>query len=300
MSNTFTRLTAPATGSVAMWTLIHAMVTAGWTKPMDSDGTTYSAAGTQVTHGGSGAHGLGNARAWVRLAHPSGFPEIIFWHHTNAANNKAWLVVYDGAIPMEDSPSATVRPSAVGGEFYILGGDGPIFTTFFGPDGSYQIDVISQNSANYDFALFVYDYTSTGDTSAYLFTSADYAGFYNCGNGEYILAQQDTALLATAIPPTATPVDPASGGTVTRNDPLRFLITSVTHAFASLCLIATFPSGKAEVIHDGVSFSGQYDHSSTRTAVAQGFEFAIYRDGGWPQTPAISVVGTDSNGTAFA
>jgi hypothetical protein len=70
MAYTFSVNNSPATGAVAMYTLISTLVTAGWTKVMDSDGTTYSASGVQVTSGNVGTNGLGNSSAWVRLKAP--------------------------------------------------------------------------------------------------------------------------------------------------------------------------------------------------------------------------------------
>jgi len=54
----------------AIWFIISTLMSAGWTKVMDSDGTTYSAAGTQVTGPNTGTNGLDNNRAWVRLQAP--------------------------------------------------------------------------------------------------------------------------------------------------------------------------------------------------------------------------------------
>jgi len=71
MAYTFSVNNSPATGSIAMYQLISALISAGWLKKADSDGTTYSATGTQVTSGNSGPNGLGNTSAWVRLQAPA-------------------------------------------------------------------------------------------------------------------------------------------------------------------------------------------------------------------------------------
>jgi hypothetical protein len=70
MAYTFSVNNTPLTGAVAMYQLVSALMSAGWLKKMDSDGTTYSATGVQVTSGASGANGLGNSNAWVRLQAP--------------------------------------------------------------------------------------------------------------------------------------------------------------------------------------------------------------------------------------
>ena len=59
----------PATGAVAMYTLIATLITAGWSQVDSSDGTTQAAG--QVTTGASGTGGLGNNSAWVRLQAPA-------------------------------------------------------------------------------------------------------------------------------------------------------------------------------------------------------------------------------------
>lgn len=71
MAYTFLVNQTPATGAVAMYQLISTLMTAGWLKKMDSDGTTYSATGVQITSGASGTNGLGNNNAWVRLQSPT-------------------------------------------------------------------------------------------------------------------------------------------------------------------------------------------------------------------------------------
>ena len=71
MAYTFSVNNAPLTGATAMYTLISTLMSAGWLKKADSDGTTYSSTGVQVTSGNSGTNGLGNTNAWVRLQAPA-------------------------------------------------------------------------------------------------------------------------------------------------------------------------------------------------------------------------------------
>jgi hypothetical protein len=70
MAYTFSVNNTPSTNAVAMYQLVAALMSAGWLKMMDSDGTTYSSTGVQVTHGGTGTGGLGNTSSWVRLQSP--------------------------------------------------------------------------------------------------------------------------------------------------------------------------------------------------------------------------------------
>ena len=112
MAYTFSVNNSPATGAVAMYTLISTLVTAGWTKVMDSDGTTYSASGVQVTSGNVGTNGLGNSSAWVRLKAPlvgGKQREIIIQRGTTSLNWRLKYSAYGGFIG--GAPAATVAPT---------------------------------------------------------------------------------------------------------------------------------------------------------------------------------------------
>ena len=76
-----------------MYTLISTLITAGWTKKADSDGTTYSSSGVQVTSGNSGANGLGNTNAWVRLQAPS-------VNHGSVVNQKREITIQRGTTDL--------------------------------------------------------------------------------------------------------------------------------------------------------------------------------------------------------
>jgi hypothetical protein len=117
MAYTFLVNQTPLTGSVAMYQLISTLITAGWTKVMDSDGTTYSSSGAQVTSGASGANGLGNNNAWVRLAAPAvnggsvvnQTRELVI-QRTNA--DTAWRIKYSASGGFGGgAPAATISPS---------------------------------------------------------------------------------------------------------------------------------------------------------------------------------------------
>jgi hypothetical protein len=84
----------------------------GWTVPASSDGTTYNAAGDEITTGGSGAGGLANNRAWFRIQDPDGGREFTF-QRVNATTNGQWRVKYSALDRFTGgSPAATVTPSA--------------------------------------------------------------------------------------------------------------------------------------------------------------------------------------------
>ena len=95
-------------GAIRYWDMIETMLAAGWTMPNAGDGTIMAA--NQVTHGGSGANGLNNLDAWVRLQDPAGGREITLQRRTAATN---FIGKYSKADKFTGgAPSATVTPTA--------------------------------------------------------------------------------------------------------------------------------------------------------------------------------------------
>lgn len=136
-------------GAEAIKRLIDVMISAGWTKVADSDGTTYSSSGTQVTGYASGANGLNNARAWVRMREPGGRREFLFQRDTST-NEQNWRVLYSALDRFTGgSPGATQTPSATD-EQTILGGGShasPSFAQLFVAGGGYRWHAIAQSTA---------------------------------------------------------------------------------------------------------------------------------------------------------
>ena len=135
MAYTFSVNNNPLTGPLAMYGLISTLMSAGWLKKMDSDGTTYSSTGAQVTHGGAGTGGLGNTNAWVRLQAPAvnggavtnQTREITIQRGTT---NALWRLKYSAsALFTGGSPAATVTPSSTD-EVFMLGGGTDASPTF--------------------------------------------------------------------------------------------------------------------------------------------------------------------------
>ncbi len=125
MAYTFSTNNAPATFGIGMYTLISTLMTAGWTKVMDSDGTTYSASGTQVTSGGVGANGLNNASAWVRMRSPATnggsvvnqTRELVI---QRGSTHLIWKLKYSAsALFKGGNPGATVTPSNQTADLYL-------------------------------------------------------------------------------------------------------------------------------------------------------------------------------------
>jgi len=158
MSYIFSVNNTPATGAIAMYQLISTLITAGWTKVMDSDGTIYSASGAQVTSGNTGYTGLDNSNAWIRLRAPAVLKggavanqtrEITFQRGTTQV---AWRVKYSASAGFSGgSPATTVTPSSTD-EVFMLGGGtdaSPTFNSWFSTLNTYNWHIIAGGSDEY-------------------------------------------------------------------------------------------------------------------------------------------------------
>lgn len=128
----------PATGSVAIYSVLQMLVAIGATKTRDSDGTTYSASGTQVTSGGSNTNGLANTSAWFVMRLPSG-REYCF---QRGSNNTLWRIMYSAQAGFTGgSPGATRVPTATDQATIFGGGTdaSPTYNQFFSTDASYRL-----------------------------------------------------------------------------------------------------------------------------------------------------------------
>lgn len=165
MAYSWTYNQTPATGAVAVYALIALLVSVGWTKVADSDGTTYSSSGTQVTGGGSGTNGLANANAWVRLRAPNGVRELTF---QRGSANALWRIKYSASERFSaGSPGATQTPQTpTSTEQQILLGGGtdasPTFSAWFATDGTYRAQYGADAAA--PFAFWFATYPSGGGT----------------------------------------------------------------------------------------------------------------------------------------
>jgi hypothetical protein len=91
----------------------------GWTVPSSSDGTTYNAAGDQITQEGSGANGMDNANAWFRIQDPGALREYVF---QRGANSYTWRVHYSALDKfVGGAPNATTVPTAADGKGVLAG-----------------------------------------------------------------------------------------------------------------------------------------------------------------------------------
>lgn len=165
MAYTFSTANTPGNGTLAIFLLRTALVAAGWTHAADSDGTTYSAIGGQVTTGVSGAGGLANVGAWIRLQAPAvggNVREITF----QRSNDQNWRIKYSANAGFTGgSPSASQTASAADEVFMAGGGTdaSPTYLTLMPTNNTYRWH-IAAGGATERYSFYAYSLT-TGTTT---------------------------------------------------------------------------------------------------------------------------------------
>jgi hypothetical protein len=96
--------------------------------------------------------------------------------------------------------------------------------------------------------------------------------------------------------PTVSNFSPVAGTTIEADDPLQFDVTDDSGEFARILVVAKYEDLSEELIHDGESFVGVYTTNSTRSLITNGFQYIVYRYGGWPSGVTIRVFAIDAAG----
>lgn len=144
------------TGSTFIYDVRAGLVAGGWTIVADSDGTTYSSSGTQVTSGGSGAHGFANASAWFCARNPDG--SLYLTVQRSTSSNITGRV--KGHLTAPTGGSAAQVPASAD-EWIILGAGtdaSPTFAQWIGASdaSSYWGNVSVQTTSPYLVHAFAY------------------------------------------------------------------------------------------------------------------------------------------------
>jgi len=163
--STFSVNNTPTNGAAAIWAVITTLIAVGWTQIGSGDASTYAnGSAGPVSGSGSGANGLNNNNAWVRLRAPAvnggaivnQTREILF---QRGAAETAWRLKYSASAGfVGGSPSSTVSPTAT--DQVVMAGAGtdtsPTFNTFFGTAGTYRWHICCGGAAEfYSFYAFV-------------------------------------------------------------------------------------------------------------------------------------------------
>lgn len=175
----------PATSCVAMHKLRTRLVAAGWTVTKDSDGTTYSSSGAQVTTGASGAGGFGNDRAWFVVQSPGGQQWCV---QVVSVASVTYRVKVSPSAGFVTSPGATTTPSA--SDELVIHGSGtdasPTGAALFGTDGTYRLEVETDSSLN-GWTLQTFTTGASGGTRTLIQHDPLLAGSYPSGDTQPIV-----------------------------------------------------------------------------------------------------------------
>lgn len=98
---------------------------------------------------------------------------------------------------------------------------------------------------------------------------------------------------ADGTPPVVTNFNIAPGTPIGRYQQLEFDVTDNV-GLAHVGLAVSYADGSCDYAFDGHDFRGQY--TGTRTVIAGGFRFTLWRSGGWPSAPTIEYVPIDLSG----
>jgi hypothetical protein len=138
------------TGAVSVFNLKAMLKLAGWTIPESSDGTTYNAAGDQISVGGSGAGGMANNSAWFRMVNPLGVEYVV----QRGTTNLVWRVKCSPIDGFAGGSTATQVPGNATDEYEILGAGtdaAPTFETWFAADNGYRYKAGADSAAPFHF-----------------------------------------------------------------------------------------------------------------------------------------------------
>lgn len=137
-------------GAAAIWNLVNLLISNGWTKFADSDGTTYSGAGTRVTGPGSGANGLNNANAWVALRDPSGASGRKYLFQ-RGSNDYSWWIRYVRSATLNTAGNATTMPTnpSVTNDLQNLFGTAAAGTPLFSTTTNYYAHAVYETTDSF-------------------------------------------------------------------------------------------------------------------------------------------------------
>lgn len=135
-------------GAAAVWNLVNLLISNGWTKFADSDGTTYSSSGTQVTGPGSGTNGLNNTSAWVALHDPSGASGRKYLFQRGSADNN-WWIRYVRSATLNTAGNSTTMPTnpSVANDLQNIHGTSASGTQLFDAGGNYYAHAVYETTA---------------------------------------------------------------------------------------------------------------------------------------------------------
>ena len=186
MAKSWDKNTVYATTAAAFYAFKALAKAQGFTVPSSSDGTTYNAAGDQITHGGAGAGGMANSLAWFRLRDPAGVREWLF--QRGSTSNHHWWIRYSAlARFVGGAPSATVGPTATDSQNHV--GTATAGTDCFlggGGEGTLRFQMMVDSTAPYTWYMYAYSTGGSG-TRGWIFCDALQAGSYDAADTDPVV-----------------------------------------------------------------------------------------------------------------
>lgn len=172
-----TNQAVPATsGATFPFRLKELLKTQGWSVTSSSDGTTYNAAGDQITHSGAGADGMDNNLAWFNIQEPGANGRAFTWQR--GGNGALWRVKYSGGPAtgfVGGTPTATRTPSATDEVLCAGGGTdaSPTFAQIFPDPGVNVRGNICAGGAVEGYSWYVEVHTANTATAISTFLCLD-------------------------------------------------------------------------------------------------------------------------------
>lgn len=96
-------------------------------------------------------------------------------------------------------------------------------------------------------------------------------------------------------PPVISNVSPAPGSNITQTTTISFDATDNV-GFRRLMVLAEYPDGSYEVVHDGDAFSQMFSSQSTMVIIPNGYHYSLGRTIYWPGSPIIRIFAIDASG----
>lgn len=219
---------------------------------------------------------------------------VATWYHVAAVKNATHVRFYVNGTFSDEIVRGTNTDGGTTASWYI--GDSATATEFF--NGAIRAVKIS-NTALSDADIL----TSAGLLS----TTATFPMDTN-SQAVWHLGAADTFSLDTGGEPVDETVPVITAvtveGAIVVADPIELEVTDTGDNLDLIVISATYGADYVgdeitETVYDGAAFTGTFVTNSTTGAIANGFEYALERDGGWPSADVtINVTAIDDAGNS--
>jgi len=156
--------------------------------------------------------------------------------------------------------------------------------------------ISNDDFAKFEVSVLATPQQSAGDRTEELFLATDFGTVLEIELTATPHAVAVPPVIPDTTPPTISNFVPTQGTGIESTQILSFDVTDET-GVAAVVILASFPDGSIDVVHDNDGFRGKYvGDVNTRSAIAGGYHYSIRRIGGWLQAPTIEWVPVDTSG----